>query len=182
MTQEYTPFSEIVIELKKICDSKTTGTLFIATKANRSAQIMIESGEIVFIYFFNKRGQEALELMSTIKAGKYRFQAGKVTSRREPLPKTSSMLKALAGMVGVSSLEIEIPQSVSGGVKLLNYKQKTVLKECLAEYIGPIAAIVCEDHLNSTVDFSTALDLLAGEISFADQREQFREKVLARIG
>ena len=183
MASEYTPFSGIIIELKRLCESRTTGTLFIATKKNRSAQVMIEKGEIVFLYFSNKRGQEALELMSTtIKAGTYRFQAGKVTSKRVALPKTSSMLQILAGVGGQNNSEMELVQRAPAGANALNYKQKTVLEECLAEYIGPIAAIVCEDHLDSAVDFSTAVDLLAAEISSIDQRGQFREKVMERIG
>lgn len=49
MTQDYIPFSEIVAEIKKLCAQKVSGTLFVATKANRSAQLILDKGEIVFI-------------------------------------------------------------------------------------------------------------------------------------
>ena len=181
MNQEYTPFSEIIIELKKICDSRDSGTLFIATKEKRSAQIMIEKGEIVFVFFSNKRGLEALGLMSTIKAGKYRFQKGSVPSRRVPLPPTQSVLQTLAAVSGNSTLGSKSPQTPSIGRSSLTQDQKTVLEECLAEYIGPMAAILCEEHLSSLGDLSVALDLLAAEIPSRDLGEQFKEKVISKL-
>ncbi len=182
MAQQFIPFPQIVYELTKLSNTKVTGTLFIVTKAKKSAQIMIENGEIVFIYFANKRGQDALELMSTIKAGKFRFQEGSVTSRRSVLPPTKSILQTLAGMAGQSPMEMETLQAGLGGSSSLSQEQKNILEECLAEYVGPIAAIICEDHFSMNVDFPTAIDLLTAEISSADQKTQFRKKVMVQIG
>jgi hypothetical protein len=181
MASEYTPFSEIIIELKKLCDTKTTGTLFIATKKNRAAQVMIENGEIVFIYFAGKRGQKALSLMSEIQAGTFRFQAGKVISKRLPLPDTNAILQIFAGVVGQENLETKLAQSVPAAANSLNDTQKTILKECLAEYIGPMASIVCEDYFHSALDFMTIVDILATKISSVEQRDEFKERVMARI-
>ncbi|EKD38166.1 MAG: hypothetical protein ACD_75C00842G0001, partial [uncultured bacterium] len=76
MTQDYIPFADIVVEIARLCKQRSTGTLFIATKANKSVQLVLDKGEIVFIFFSSKRGEEALALMSTIRAGRYRFQEG----------------------------------------------------------------------------------------------------------
>jgi hypothetical protein len=177
MTQEYIPFLEIVEKLKKLCDSRQTGTLFVATKLNRSAQIMIDDGEIVYMYFYNKRGQDALELMATIEAVTFLFHKGTVTSRRGPIPKTSIILQTLAKATGESSTQVS-----AGAGNSLSRREKSTLEECLAEYIGPMAAIICEDHFGSVADFSTAVDVLAAEIPSVDQRGLFKEKVMARIG
>ena len=74
MSEDYIPFPDLVDKISSFCSKKETGLLFIATKANRSAQIVLENGKIVFVYFYNKQGQEALDLMLTIKAGRYKFQ------------------------------------------------------------------------------------------------------------
>jgi len=177
MTQEYIPFFEIVDELKKLCDNRNTGTLFVATKLNRSAQIMIDEGEIVYMYFYNKRGQEALELMATIKAGTFRFQEGAVTARRGPMPETSVILQTLGKANRKGGMQVSV-----GGGSSLSRREKVTLEECLAEYIGPMAAIICEDHFGSVADFTTAVDVLAAEIPSVDQRGLFKEKVMARIG
>ncbi len=182
MTSEYTPFSGIVAELKKLCGNKATGTLFIATKKKRAAQIMIENGRIVFLYFSNKRGQDALMPMSKIQAATFRFQAGKVLSKRMPLPETSSILKILAGKSSRSGPVAKPPPpgGAPGAIKPLGDDQKAILEECFAEYIGPMAAIICKDIFKKKIDFSTAIESLAAKISSMDQRKEFKEKVLSR--
>ncbi|MGB3210869.1 MAG: DUF4388 domain-containing protein [Desulforhopalus sp.] len=177
MTQDYVPFPEIVTELRKLCAKKVTGTLFVTTKANRSAQLMLDNGEIVFIYFFNTRGEEALELMSTIRAGRYRFQDGAVT-RRSPLPPTDAILQSLAGE---QTTVPEVRGNVSAGSGL-SQEQKDVLESCLAGYIGPMAGIICEDHLGIAADLHAAVDALVAEIPSSDQAEKFRAMVYAKLG
>jgi hypothetical protein len=177
MTQEYIPFQEIVAELRKLCIQAVTGTLFVATKANRSAQLMLDKGEIVFIYFFNKRGKEALELMSTIRAGRFRFQEGAV-SRRTPLPPTDTILQSLADGHKIPDQDIEEPISTGLG---LSQEQKTVLESCLAEFIGPMAGIICEDHLDVATNLQAAVDALAAEIPSSDQAKKFKVIALEKL-
>ncbi len=177
MTQDYIPFPEIISELKKLCTQRVTGTVFIATKANRSAQVIIDKGEIVFIYFFNKRGEEALELMSTIRAGRYRFQEGAVT-RRSPLPSTDAILQSLLSGQKVTDQVVEKRLTGPG----LSQEQKNILESCLAGYIGPMAGIICEDHLGVASDLQAAIDALAAEIPSPEQAEKFRAMVLEKLG
>ncbi len=177
MTQDYIPFPEIVAELKKLCTQRVTGTMFVATKANRSAQLTLDRGEIVFIYFFNKQGEEALELMSTIQAGRYRFQDGAV-SRRSPLPSTDDILQFLIGKQKIANQVSENRPTGTG----LSQEQKTVLESCLAEFIGPMAGIICEDHLGIATDLHAAIDALVAEIPSAEQAEKFKLMVLGKLG
>ncbi len=95
MSREYISFPTIVAELKNLCAEGITGTLFVATDANRSLQIMIENGEIVFISFYNKRGQAAVEFMPTIVAGKSRFQSSSTVIRRDPSLQTQKIIEFL---------------------------------------------------------------------------------------
>lgn len=179
MTQEYIPFPEIVAELRKLCIQAVTGTLFVATKANRSAQLILDKGEIVFVYFFNKRGKEALELMSTIRAGRFRFQEGAV-SRRTPLPPTDAILQSLIDGHKISDqdVDIEVPQATGLG---LSQEQKTILESCLAEFIGPMAGIICEDHLGVAASLQAAVDALAAEIPSSDQAKKFKAVVMGKL-
>lgn len=176
MTEDYIPFSEIVAALKKLCVQRVTGTLFIATKANRSAQVVLEKGEIVFLYFFNKRGQEALDLMSTIRAGRYRFQEGPV-SRRCVLPSTDALLQSLTSGENFVDQTGEQPPIGPG----LTKEQKNILETTLAGYIGPMAGIICEDHLGTAADLEAAIDALAAEIPSSMQAEKFRIMVAQKL-
>ncbi len=179
MTQDFIPFPDIVSEIMKLCAERVTGTLFIATKANRSAQIILDHGEIVFLYFFNKKGEEALELMSTIRAGRYRFQEGGV-SRRSPLPSTAAILQSLVSGQKVEGNNPVIENRATGSG--LSDEQKSVLESCLAGYIGPMAGIICEDHLDIVADLQAAIDALAAEIPSPAQAEKFKMMVKEKLG
>ncbi|TKB08417.1 DUF4388 domain-containing protein [Desulforhopalus sp. IMCC35007] len=171
MSQDYIPFPELVDKISSFCSKKETGLLFIATKANRSAQIVIENGKIVFVYFYNKQGQEALDLMLTIKAGRYKFQKNATSPRRSPLPSTEKILDHLSGgrLAAVK---------VAGG---LSSEQKQFLEAALAGYIGPMAAIICEEHLDFVPDMAAAVDALASEIPSEEQAKKFRAQIAATM-
>lgn len=176
MNQNYIPFSEIVAALKKLCMQRVTGTLFIATKANRSAQVALDRGEIVFLYFFNKRGQEALDLMSTIRAGRYRFQEGPV-SRRCVLPSTDTLLQSLTSGENFVDQADDQPQTGPG----LTKEQKNILETTLAGYIGPMAGIICEDHLGAATDLEAAINALVAELPPSVSAEKFRAMVAQKL-
>lgn len=179
MTQDYMPFPEIISALKKLCQERVTGTIFIATKKNRSAQLILDRGEIVFVYFFNKRGEEALELMATISAGRYRFQEGAVT-RRMDLPPTDVILQNLAGQSAGEQIRVSSTAAAVGPG--LSQEQKDVIESCLAGFIGPMAGIICEDHLGVAADLQAAIDALVTEIPSAEQAQKFKAMVMQKLG
>lgn len=179
MVQDYIPFLEIVSEIERIAARKATGTFFVATKANRSAQVIFDKGEIVFVYFYNKKGKEALELMLTIQAGRYRFQEGGSVSRRVSLPPTEEIVEFLSKKNDNMQSSPDDSKETAGG---LVQNQKEVLERLLAEYIGPMAAIICEDYLDSAVDVDAAIDALAAEIPSAVQADKFRSQATTKIG
>lgn len=178
MTNEYLPFAEIVKELRTLCGRRVSGTLFISTEANRSAQIMIDRGEIVFVYFYNKRGEEALELMSSVEAGRFRFQEGVLTTRRMALPPTEAILD----MLGNSNRPGHVSsQGGTAAAAKLSEDQKTVLRDFLTEYIGPMAAIICDDHFGHVTSLQAAVEALAQEIPSPEQAADFKKKVSDRL-
>ncbi len=179
MTEGNIPFHQIVTEAGKLCRQRSTGTLFITTKANKSAQIVLDKGEIIYILFSGKRGLDALTLMSTIDGGRYRFQEGGVMPPRMALPPSEAILDALGRGAAVA------PPSRGSGVKSgdsagLSGEQKEVLQSCLAECIGPMAMLICEDYFESKRIFAEVVDALAAEIPSPDQAKKFRELVAAR--
>lgn len=175
MSQQYIPFTDLVAKIEELCTEKATGIFFIATKVNRSAQIVIENGAIVFIYFYNKQGQEALELMLTIQAGRYKFQKNATSPRRNKLPPTIDILNFLYGKCKSEAVR---KATVHTG---LTDKQKQILQTVLAEYIGPMAAIICEDHLDSVPDLASAIKALASEIPSPEQGQKFRIQIEAKL-
>ena len=160
MTQDYKPLKDIVDEIGRLHRSRATGTLFVATGSNKSAQILFEDGDITSIYFFNRHGRDALEKMSTIKVGRYRFQEGFTPVRkRVDLPDTSVIIDKLKSFCGAEPSSETVQFSGPGGG--ITEEEKSVLEKSLVEYIGPMAAIVCEDFFHQEMDLQEIVEKLA---------------------
>jgi hypothetical protein len=193
MTQDNLPFSEILKQLDLLCKQKATGTLSLTTSANRSAQVAIENGEVVFLFYSGKMGEAALAAMATIDSGRFRFQENTLPSRRMTLPATATLLARLrsgapapsgsaaaggSGSAVTAAVSTAVPPRGASG---LTAEQKQILERCLAEHIGPMAAIICEDQLQGASNVEEALDVLAAEVPTPAAAEQFRKMVLARL-
>jgi Domain of unknown function (DUF4388) len=201
MTQDNLPFSEILKQLDLLCKQKATGTLSLTTSANRSAQVAIENGEVVFLFYSGKMGEAALAAMATIDSGRFRFQENTLPSRRMTLPATATLLARLRSGAAATSGTAAAPSgsaatgggsgpavtpavsttAPSQGGSGLTEEQKQTFERCLAEHIGPMAAIICEDLLRGALNVEQALDALAAEVPTPAAAEQFRKMVLARL-
>lgn len=202
MTQDNLPFSEILKQLEQLCKQKATGTLSLTTSTNRSAQVAIDNGEVVFLFYSGKMGEAALAAMATIDSGRFRFQENSLPSRRMTLPATATILARLksgatatsgnarapspssntaaigSGAAVTPAVSTAAPPRGSGG---LTVEQKQILERCLAEHIGPMAAIICEDQLRGALNVEEALEALAAEVPTPAAAEQFRKMALARL-
>ena len=164
-------------ELHKLCQEKRTGTLFIASVDNRLVQFGLDQGQIVFVSCQNKRGPEALLLLQeqNFKVSVTRFVEGQSPVNRLELPPTDQILRQLEGGLGRSSA------TVGSGPRGLSDKAKAVLEQELVEFIGPMAAIICEETWNSVGELEAALEVLSRELPDPGQVVRFRQNVLKRL-
>ena len=63
----------------------------------------------------------------------------------------------------------------------LTNEQKQILQTILAEYIGPMATIISEDHLDSVPDLTSAIETLSSEIPSSEQAQKFRTQIEAKL-
>jgi hypothetical protein len=165
-------------ELHKLCQEKRTGTLFIASVDNRLVQFGLDQGQIVFVSWQNKRGPEALLLLQeqNFKVSVTRFVEGQSPVNRLELPPTDQILQQLEGGVG------RLPATGDpASRRTLSDKAKTVLEQELVEFIGPMAAIICEETWNSVGELEAALEVLSRELPDPGQVVRFRQNVLKRL-
>lgn len=165
-------------ELHKLCQEKRTGTLFIASVDNRLVQFGLDQGQIVFVSCQNKRGPEALLLLQeqNFKVSVTRFVEGQSPVNRLELPPTDQILQQLEGGVG------RLPaMGDPASRRTLSDKAKTVLEQELVEFIGPMAAIICEETWNSVGELEAALEVLSRELPDSGQVARFRQNVLKRL-
>ena len=182
MSQAYAPFSDLVAALQQWSREQRTGIVYVATDTNHSAQINLEHGEIIFLVFKAKLGLSALALMPTINACRFRFAEGAVGAQsRAPLPATSAILDQLASSARRSDPGVR-QEPFAAGPQAISSEAKTILERALAEYIGPMVAIVCPEHFEQARDLKSTIDALACEIPKPEQALRFKEEVSRKLG
>jgi hypothetical protein len=182
MSQSYSHYSELITALQYWCRERRTGIVYVTTETNHSAQINIDKGNIVFLVFKGKLGATALPLMPTIEGCRFRFAEGSVPeSFRSPLPDTSDILKRLADSCPKVDLGAwrKRQQTQAAGI---SDQAKAILEQALAEYIGPMTAIVCPEHFERIGDLKSAVEALASEIPRPDQAARFRADMSRKLG
>lgn len=176
--QSYSTYAELMRALKSLCREASSGTMFIATPDNQFARIALRDGNVVSLSFRTKHGTEALPLIRGIRAGRFKFSAGQVAVDDNA---------ALAGN-GADVLRVLLgDQAHSGPARAIPADRMVqiprIAERVLAEFLGPIASVVCEEHLGklgaprqgaAAADF---IDALAREVRDPAHARRFREQV-----
>jgi len=185
------PYRQIVTELAALCRAQRTGTLFIATTDNQSARIGLREGEISSLVFRNQRGLEAIIQLRKIVAGRINFtDAVMDRGPRGDLPMTVDLL----AMLGTDDFppivptrpEPDPPPPASAADAQLTRAQAVIEAE-LTEYLGPMAVVICREHIARAAaagpphDVRQIVEALAREIGDRAKEERFRQQVLARL-
>ncbi len=186
------PYRQIVTELAELCRARRTGTLFIATTDNQSARIGLREGEISSLAFRNQRGLEAIIQLRKIVAGRINFtDAVMDRGPRGDLPMTVDLL-AMLGTEDPPAVVLPPPEPApspppasSADAQLT--RVQAVIEAELTEYLGPMAAVICREHIDRATaaspphDVHQIVEALAREIGDRAKEERFRQQVLARL-
>ena len=164
--------------LEQICHRGDSGTLFLGTKSCQSAQLAIRQGKISLSSYQGKRGVEALRLLAGLQECRFRFQQGILAPTADDLPDVSTILTMLRGDRKVDPLP-ERDNAVDAIIPGL--EQQKILEECLAEYVGPVAGCIVEEHFQKSGDLSIIIKLLAAEIPTIQEAREFAAKVRSRL-
>lgn len=179
--RSYKPLSHLIAEMETLCRNRSTGMVFIATDDNQMARLNLNAGEIKFISFHNKRGADALALISNIQAGRLRFEEGLTAETVTiDLPSTVDIFKFLNNPIGTLSASAVSSAPKHTGMAL-SASDRVMIEEVLTEFIGPMACIVCEEELNAAPDLESGLRKLAAEIQESSQIQDFLTQVRARL-
>jgi hypothetical protein len=168
----------LVIELQRLCQEKLSGTLFISGDNHRMAQISLLDGNIMALSCLSKRGTEALPLIQQSNPNWFQFIKGSSITTDPDLPPTKDILNALASAA---------PTFTSSGLtknatfEVFPQQTRTVLKETLAEFMGPVASMICNKILQRAQNLDSAIDLLAQEIPDRQQALKFKNKVKQKL-
>lgn len=168
----------LVVELQRLCQEKLSGTLFISGDNHRMVQISLLDGNIMALSCLNKRGVEALPLIRQINPNWFQFIKGSSITTDPDLPPTTDILNSLASIAPVSA---SVGLTKNATLEVFPQQIRTVLKETLAEFMGPVAPMICNKILQRTQNLDSAIDLLAQEIPDRQQALNFKNKVKQKL-
>ena len=103
MQQEQQPFflDKLVQELRRLCQEKQSGTLFVTTEEQHSVRFVIQDGAISDITYRTKHGLDAISFIKNITGGTYTFSGNRVflssvKPGSAPLPSTVEIFRLLS--------------------------------------------------------------------------------------
>jgi len=134
MSDGFRGYDDLIVELRRLCAERRTGTLFIATADNEGGQLGLHDGIVVMARFRRKTGMEAAYGIRKIARARFTFTRDFVESPDASLSSTA-VLSVLT--------DAEPPRALADSHGTL----RTILTAALTEYLGPMAAIVVRDHL-----------------------------------
>lgn len=204
MSPEAAPISygELVKELSALCAANRTGTMFIATTDNQSARIGLREGEIVSVVFRTRRGLEAADHLRKIAGGRFSFSETIVDRESsDDLPSTSALLALFAGEASPlppshppgpppsasRSATPAAPAATSAATRAALSRAQSTIEAELMEFVGPIASVLCREHIARAAragppfDWTALVDAIAREIGDGAKEERFKQQVLARL-
>ena len=168
--------------------------MFIITGENHAAQFVLRDGTIAGLTYRLLRGPAALSSMRTFLAGRYRFQAETIDHTDPELPATSELLALLASEPNVSepivpepTRAVEPQADPATDARQVPVVVRSLIEHELAEFLGPIAGLVCQEHLARAGSLASPSDLvrlveaLALEIDDPTKATAFKHQILSKV-
>ena len=196
MSPEPAPMSyrQLMTELRALCADMRTGTMFIATTDNHSARIWLRQGEIVSLVFRTQRGLEALDHIRKITAGRFSFSDAVVDKGpHADLPHTSDLLALLLGEESPlpppasAAPRTPAPAAAQPADNPQMARAQAVIESELTEFVGPIAPLLCREHIARAAaagppwNWLLLVEAVAREIGDRAKEDRFKQQTLARL-
>lgn len=165
MSDNYVTLKEFTVNLHELCKAKESKIIFFTSDLDRAGRLVVDSGNIVSMRFFNKSGQQALDAILEIDTVKFRIDempAGIVPDSDIP-PSQAIFSKLLS--VGDSPS----PQVASAPVESqLLASEKESIERNLIDIIGPMGSVLCKDVLQTAANIQQVIGELSNSLSPED--------------
>lgn len=193
MPDTYQPFRnyrELLTLVSTLCEEGRTGSLFVISETNSLARIVIVAGNIIHFEYRLKKGSDAIPLFREIETGSFDFKDGKVISHKPaPLPATETVLAQLGGKPVKPAAQAPAAGAGSGATRRASTAEALEqIEQQLVDVLGPMGALVWEEHLERAGGADADLDLrqlikdVATEIDDPEKAIGFRNRLLQGLG
>lgn len=188
MANEFRPLIEILRDLKALALQKASGFFFVVTEDNHSCTIRLRGGQIEDVVFSRHRSDEAVQLLAKVPAGRARFQADPAAAGAARVSLGEASLSWLMGgfekSAATAAAAPAAPRvgAVNVNVQGLSEEQRATIERIALNYLGPIAALLCDEALGVPGSIDRALVQIASNLPARDQEDQFLTEARAALG
>jgi hypothetical protein len=177
-------YRDLIAEVRRLCKGKRTGTIFITSEDGHIVRFVLSHGEVIHLVFDTKHScYDAIPLIHQIRSGRLQFAEGIVeTVPGVQLPNTEELLHTLELFYELDQEETTSKKATPQALQPTFNVSAAILRirKSLATYLGPFAAIICDDYLKKVgapkapEEVLTMIDTLALEISEPKAAKEFK--------
>ena len=179
-TDRLLDYRELVGEVRRLCSQGQTGSVFITTSDNHAVRFALQDGTIIAVSFRQQTGLSALVAIQRIGRGRLKYS--EEVLHRQPQPDLPPTHEVLLMLNGESVDPAEPPaQAPPPAAREELARSRGIIEAELAEYLGPMAELVCADHLATASSVNDLVEQLAREIHDAVKAGRFKARVRERL-
>lgn len=177
--------NQLIDLLRELVEKRRTSTLYVRTDDNHLIVASVERGEIVSLLCGPRKGERAIPSIRKMRTGTYRMEESVTAHRR--LGANLPPSEVLFSLMLEGGNEEETDEAGGTAVSDCQWVQD-VLCKMLAEYMGPIAPLVCRETvkaaggIDSSDKVKRVVETLSQEIDNPSEAERFRSRARTELG
>ena len=186
-------------KLASLCETSSTGTMFLVTESQRQARIGLSAGRIIHLGMRPLSGIAALATIATTAFSGFRFQEGDAPDAHADLPPTPvilSMFQSVSAQMPADGPQTApptpaqaapqtAPQAAAKAAALVASFAEShlqVVEKQLIEHFGPIAKVLIDEQRTQCRTLDELFSALAPNFDSAQEAAQFAATVKKRLG
>jgi hypothetical protein len=188
MVSEFRPLADVLRELSGLARKKVSGYFFIATESNQSSTILLRNGHVAEVIFSRYRNDEAVKQLALVSAARARFQPGTIdASKRTPLGEAALQwllggFEKDAATRARAAAPAEIVPPAAPPASMDPAAPRKAVEHVALTYLGPIAALLCDEAFSGSDDMEQVLQNIAVNLSTPEEATRFMKEARLALG
>ncbi len=168
-------YAEFIEKLTEGYLTKSSCCIFFTTANNATGRVIFSDGQIVYLSYANKTGNNAAAIMPEIRSLRYRVGQSRVKFPVDDrLPATELILRNVAPIAGTLT---------TGNIQVgVSKSERKVIEEILVDMIGPMASFFIEDHVVGASNLQEAINNIIAELNNNEEVNIFKTKLKQKLG
>lgn len=172
-------YPEFVAKLSEGYQEQASCCVFFTTSNNAAGRVILENGQIIYLGYANKKGNNAIALMPEIQSLKYRVGQLRVQVPADTsLPSTELILRNLAPAGNADTATSNNVAPLTSG---MTSEEKQAVEETLIDMIGPMADFFIEDHVEGANSLQEAINNIMAELN-SEEVDTFKAALNSKLG